>query len=48
MCCLYNPAKSNISSHVSIVGRSLDSGMSSYDNFLVIVDLNSGVTSTHG
>ena len=40
MCCSYNPAKSNISTHLSIVGRSFDSCMSSYDNFLVIGDLN--------
>ena len=39
MCCSYNPAKSNISTHLSIVGRSLDSYMSSYDIFLVIGDL---------
>ena len=39
-----NPAKSNTSSHVSIVGRSLDSYMSSYDNFLVIGDLNSEIS----
>ena len=40
MCCSYNPAKSNISSHLSIVGRSLDSYMSNYEIFLVIGDLN--------
>ena len=44
MCCSYNPAKSDISSHVSIVGRSLDSYMSSYDNFLVTGDLNSEIS----
>ena len=44
MCCSYNPTKSNISSHLSIVGRSLDSYMSSYDNFLVIGDLNSEIS----
>ena len=44
MCCSYNPNKSNISSHLSIVGRSLDSYMSSYDNFLVIGDLNSKIS----
>ena len=44
MCCSYNPAKGNISSHLSIVGRSLDSYMSSYDNFLVIGDLNSEIS----
>ena len=44
MCCSYNPAKSNISSHLSMVGRSLDSYMSSYDNFLVIGDLNSEIS----
>ena len=43
MCCSYNPAKSNISTHLSIVGRSLDSFMSSYDNFLVIGELNSEI-----
>ena len=35
MCCSYNPAKSNIT-YLSIFGRSLDSYMSSYDNFLVL------------
>ena len=30
MYCSYNPAKSNISSHLSIVGRSLDSSMKFY------------------
>ena len=44
MCCSYNPARSDISSHVSIVGRSLDSYMSSYDNFLVTGDLNSEIS----
>ena len=44
MCCSYNPAKSDMSSHVSIVGRSLDSYMSSYDNFLVTGDLNSEIS----
>ena len=44
MCCSYNPAKCNISSHLSMVGRSLDSYMPSYDNFLVIGDLNSEIS----
>ena len=44
MCCSYNPARSDISSHVSIVGRSLDRYMSSYDNFLVTGDLNSEIS----
>ena len=44
MCCSYNPAKSNISSHLRMVGKSLDSYMSSYDNFLVIGDLNSEIS----
>ena len=44
MCCWYNPAKSNISSDLSIVRRSLNSYMSSYDNFLVIGDLNSEIS----
>ena len=42
-CCSYNPAKSNMSYHLSIVGRSLDSYMSSYDHCLVIGDLNSEI-----
>ena len=36
MSCSYNFAKSDISSHLSIVGRSLDSYMSSYDSFLLL------------
>ena len=44
MCRSYNPAKSNISSHVSIVGRSLDNYGSSYDNFLVTGGLNSEIS----
>ena len=40
----YNPAKSNISSNLSIVGRSLDSCMSSYVIFFVIGDLNSEIS----
>ena len=44
MCCSYNAAKSNISLDLSIVGRSLDSQMSSYDIFLVIGDLNSEIS----
>ena len=44
MCCSYNPAKSDISPHLSMVGRTLDSYMSSYDNFLVIGDLNSDIS----
>ena len=43
-CCLYNPANSNISSHFSIIGRSLNSYVSSYDKFLVIRDLNSKIS----
>ena len=43
MCCSYSTAKSNISSHLSIVGRSLDSYISSYDQFLVIGDINSEI-----
>ena len=31
MCCSYNPIKSNISSHVNIFGKALDSYMSCYD-----------------
>ena len=30
LCCSYSPAKSNISSHLSIVGRSLDSSRKLY------------------
>ena len=44
MCCSYNPAKGNISSHLSIVGRSLDSYMSSCDSFFVIGALNSKIS----
>ena len=44
MCCSYNPAKSNISSHLSIAMTSLDSYMSSYDNFSGIGDLNSEIS----
>ena len=44
MCCSYNPAKSNISSHLSLIGRSVDSYMFSYDNFLVIGDVNSEIS----
>ena len=44
MCCSYNPAKSNTSFHLIIVRRSLDSYMYSYDNFLVIGDLNSEIS----
>ena len=40
MCCSYSPVKSNISSHLSIVGRSMDA----YDNFLDIGDLNSEIS----
>ena len=43
MCCSCSPTKSNISSHLSIVGRSMDSYISSYDNSLVIGDLNSEI-----
>ena len=39
MCCSYKPAKSNMSSHLRMIGRSLDSYISSDDNFLVIGDL---------
>ena len=44
MCCSYSPAKNNTSSHLSIVGRLFDSYMSSFDNFLVIGDLNSEIS----
>ena len=43
MCCSYNPAKSNTSSHLGIVGRPLCSYMSRCGNFLVIGDLNSEI-----
>ena len=46
VCRSYSPAKSNISSHLSIVGRSLVSYISSYDNFLVIGDVNSEISET--
>ena len=46
MCCSYNPAKSNISSHRSIVRGSLDIYMSSYNGFLVTGDLNSEISET--
>ena len=42
ICCSYDPAKSNISTHLSIFGRSL--AMTSYDIFLVIRDLNSEIS----
>ena len=45
MRCSYNPAKSNISSHLSIAGKSMGSSyMSCYDNFPVIGDLNSEIS----
>ena len=44
MGCLYSPAKSNISFHLSIVGWPLDSYMSNHDNFLVTGDLNSEIS----
>ena len=44
MRCSYNPAKSNISSHLSIAGKSMGSYMSCYDNFPVIGDLNSEIS----
>ena len=43
MCFLCNPTVRKISSHLSIVGRSLDSHTPSYDNVLVIGDLNSEI-----
>ena len=46
MCCSYNPAKNNLSSHISIVGRSLDRHMSSYI-VLVIGGLNSEIIETY-
>ena len=44
MWCSYSTAKSNISPHLSIAGRSQDSYMSSYYNFLVIGDFNSEIS----
>ena len=35
-----------MSSHLSIAGKSLDSYMSRYDNFLVIADLNCEISET--
>ena len=43
MCCLHSTVKSNISSHLSIVGKSQGSYMSCYDNFLVVRDLISEI-----
>ena len=42
MCSSYSPAKSNISSHLSIVGRSFNNYMSQH-NFSAVGDLNSGI-----
>ena len=44
MCFSCNPTESKISSHLSIVGRPLDSHTPSYDNVLVIGDLNSEIS----
>ena len=44
MCCSYSPAKRNISARLIIVGRSLDSYMSSYDSFLFVGVLNSEIS----
>ena len=43
-CSSHNPAKSNIPSHLGIMGRSSDSYMSRYENFLAIGDLNSEIS----
>ena len=44
MCCLRNPAKGNIFFHLDIVGNSLDSYMSSYENFFIAGYLDPEIT----
>jgi exonuclease III len=43
-CCTYNPRKSNINYHLKHFGHVLDNYCSSYDNFLIVGDLNSEIS----
>ena len=42
--CSYNPHKNNISNHLQHLNKGLDVYLRSYDNILIMGDLNSGVT----
>ena len=44
LCCSYNPHKSLISNHLSILEKILDMQMKIYDNFLIAGDFNSEIT----
>ena len=41
VCCSYNPQKSNITKHLDVIGKNLNSYSSRYENFLLLVDFNS-------
>ena len=42
--CTYNPNKNLISNHLKEIGKNLDNYSSKYDNFILLVDLNSEPT----
>ena len=42
--CTYNPNKNLISKHLKEIGKNLDNYSSKYDNFILLVDLNSEPT----
>ena len=41
---MYNPNKNLISNHLKEIGKSLDKYSSKYDNFILLIDLNSEPT----
>ena len=41
LCCSYNPNRNQISKHLAVISKNLDTFSSKYDNFILIGDLNS-------
>ena len=41
LCCSYNPNKNQITKHLAVISKNLDTFSSKYDNFILIGDLNS-------
>ena len=41
LCCSYNPNKNQITKHLAVTGKNLDTFSSKYDDFILIGDLNS-------
>ena len=47
VCCSYNPHKSNISSHLNDLGKSIDLYSAHYDNIILLGDFNVSIDDPH-